>query len=104
MLKCTDLTIETSESRMKKRTPVLIGATVTISKSFRKYLSNTPRKHKVKKKLQTTVILGTAHIRRKVLMQQYKTCNTGNNIIRTINRNCKISAVLYQTHNCKCPE
>jgi hypothetical protein len=44
----------------KKVTPELIEATVTISKAFRKYLSNTPGKHKVKK-LQTTVILAIAH-------------------------------------------
>ena len=47
--------------------PVTIGATGTISKSFRKYVSNIPGKHEVKE-LQKTVILGTAHILRKVLM------------------------------------
>jgi hypothetical protein len=47
--------------------PVIIGATGTISKSFRKYLSNVPGIHEVKE-LQKTVILGTAHILRKVLM------------------------------------
>jgi hypothetical protein len=47
--------------------PVIIGATGTISKSFRKYLSNVPGIHEVKE-LQTTAILGTAHILRKVLM------------------------------------
>ena len=47
--------------------PVIIGATGSISKSFRKYLSNIPGKHEVKE-LQKTVILGTAHILRKVLM------------------------------------
>ena len=47
--------------------PVTIGATGTISKSFRKYVSNIPRKHEVKE-LQKTAILGTAHILRKVLM------------------------------------
>jgi len=87
----------------KKVTQVLIGATVNISESSRKYLSNTPGKHKVKK-LQTTVILGIAHISRKVLKQQYNTCNIGNNITCTINRNCKICSVLYQIHNCKCHE
>jgi len=46
---------------------VIIGATGTISKSFRKYVSNIPRKHEVKE-LQKAAILGTAHIRRKVLM------------------------------------
>jgi hypothetical protein len=47
--------------------PVIIGATETISKSFRKYLSNVPGKHEVKE-LQKTAILGTAHTQRKVLM------------------------------------
>jgi hypothetical protein len=48
-------------------TPVIIGATGTISKSFRKYLSSIPGKHDIKE-LQKTAILGTAHILRKVLM------------------------------------
>ena len=47
--------------------PVIIGATGTISKSFRKYVSNIPGKYEVKE-LQKTAILGTAHILRKVLM------------------------------------
>jgi len=46
--------------------PVIIGATGTISKSFRKYLSNIPGNHEVKE-LQKITILGTAHILRKVL-------------------------------------
>jgi len=47
--------------------PVIIGATGTNSKSFRKYVSNMPGKHEVKE-LQKRAILGTAHILRKVLM------------------------------------
>ena len=47
--------------------PVIMGATGAISKSFRKYVSNTPGKHEVKE-LQKTAILGTAHTLRKVLM------------------------------------
>jgi len=47
--------------------PVIIGATGTISKSFRKYVSNIPGKHEIKE-LKKTAILGTAHILRKVLM------------------------------------
>jgi len=47
--------------------PVIIGATGTISKSFRKYVSNIPGKYEVKE-LQKTAILGTAHTLRKVLM------------------------------------
>jgi len=46
--------------------PVIIGATGTISKSFRKYVSNIPGNHEVKE-LQETTILGTAHVLRKVL-------------------------------------
>jgi hypothetical protein len=46
--------------------PVTIGATGTISKSFRKYVSTIPGTHEVKK-LQKTTILGTAHILWKVL-------------------------------------
>jgi hypothetical protein len=47
--------------------PVITGATGTISKSFRKYLSNIPGKHEIKE-LQKTAILGTAHTLWKVLM------------------------------------
>jgi cell fate (sporulation/competence/biofilm development) regulator YmcA (YheA/YmcA/DUF963 family) len=52
---------------------IIIGATGTISKPFRKYLSNIPENHEVKelqktaKELQKTAILGTAHILRNVL-------------------------------------
>jgi hypothetical protein len=46
--------------------PVIIGATWSNSKSFRKYVSNISGNHEVKE-LQKTVILGTAHIFRKVL-------------------------------------
>jgi hypothetical protein len=42
--------------------PVIIGATGTISKPFRKYVSDIPGNHDVKE-LQKTAILGTAHIR-----------------------------------------
>jgi hypothetical protein len=50
-----------------KVTPVIRGATGTISKSFRKYLSSVPGKHDIKE-LQKTAILGTAHTLREVLM------------------------------------
>jgi hypothetical protein len=46
--------------------PVTIGASGTISKSFRKYISNIPGNNEVKE-LQKTATLGTAHILRKVL-------------------------------------
>jgi len=47
--------------------PVIIGATGTISKSFRKYMSNITGNHEVKE-FQETATFGTAHILRKVLM------------------------------------
>ena len=67
--KYKDLTIEIQRmwNVKTKVLPVIIGATGTISKSFRKYVSKIPGKHEVKE-LQKTAILGTAHILRKVLM------------------------------------
>jgi len=69
ILKYKDLTIEIQRmwNVKTKVIPVIIGATRTIAKSFRKYVSNIPGKLEVKE-LQKTAILGTAHILRKVLM------------------------------------
>ena len=69
ILKYKELTIEIQRmwNIKTKVIPVIIGATGTISKTFRKYVSNIPGKHEVKE-LQKTTILGTAHILRKVLM------------------------------------
>jgi hypothetical protein len=69
IIKYKDLTIEIQRmwNVKTKVTPVIIGATGTISKSFRKYMNNIPGKREVKE-LQKTAILGTAHILRKVLM------------------------------------
>ena len=69
ILKYKDLTIEIEHmwNVKTKVIPVIIGATGTISKSFRKYVSNIPGKHEVEA-VQKTAILGTAHILRKVLM------------------------------------
>ena len=69
ILKYKDLTIEIQRmcGVKTKVIPVIIGATGTISKTFRKYASNIPGNHEAKE-LQKTAILGTAHILRKVLM------------------------------------
>ena len=69
ILKLKDLTIEIQRMwNLKGRViAAIIGATGTISKLFRQYLSNTPGKHEIKE-LQTPAILGTAHTLRKVLM------------------------------------
>jgi hypothetical protein len=68
ILKYKDLTIEIQRmwNVKKKVIPVIIGATGTISKSFRKYVSNIPGKRDVGE-LKKTAILGTAHILREVL-------------------------------------
>jgi hypothetical protein len=73
ILKYTDCNIEIHRMWNIKTNviPVIIGATGTISKSFRKYLSKIPGKHEIKE-LQETAILGTAHTLRKVMMQKYK--------------------------------
>jgi len=49
---------------------IIIGATGTISKSFRKCVTKIPGSHEAKE-LQKTAIKGTAHILRKVLMYKY---------------------------------
>jgi len=73
---------------------VIIVANGTISKSFRKYLSNITGKHEVKE-LQKTAILGTAHMLRKVLMLKYNRFNSGTNNISIMNSNNRIAATLY---------
>ena len=67
-LKYKDLTIEIQRMWNVKTKVILviIGATGTISKPFRKYVNNIPGNHEVKE-IQKTAILGTAHILRKVL-------------------------------------
>jgi len=69
ILKYEDVTIGMQRmwNVITKVIPVIVGATGTISKSFRKYMSNIPGKHEVKEH-QKTAILGTAHILRKVLI------------------------------------
>jgi len=69
IIKYKDLTIEIQRmwNVKTKVIAVIIGATGTISKLFRKYVSNIPGKHEVKE-LQKTALLDTAHILREVLM------------------------------------
>jgi hypothetical protein len=69
ILKYKDLIIEIQGmwNVKTKVAPVIIGATGTISKSFRRYLSSVPGQHDIKE-LQKTAILGTAHTLREVLM------------------------------------
>jgi hypothetical protein len=73
---------------------VIIGDTGTITKSFRKYLSNKPGIQEVKE-LQKTAILDTAHILWKVLMYKCNRFNTGASNICSMNRNNRMAATLY---------
>jgi hypothetical protein len=68
ILKYEDLAIEIQRMwNVKSRViPVIIGATGTVSKSFRKHVSSIPGNHEVREQ-QKTAILGTANILRKVL-------------------------------------
>jgi hypothetical protein len=68
ILKYKDLTTEIQRVwNVKTRViPVIIGATGTTLKSFRKYVSNIPGNHEVGE-LQKTATLGTARVIRKVL-------------------------------------
>ena len=74
--------------------PVITEATGTISKPFRKYMSNIPGKYEVKE-LRKTAILGNAHTLQKVLMYRYNRFNTETNDVSTMNSNNRISATLY---------
>ena len=62
ILKYKGLTIETQRmlNVKAKVIPVIIGASGTISKSLRQYLSNIPGKYKIKE-LQKTATLCTGH-------------------------------------------
>jgi len=74
-----------------KAIPVIIGATGTISKSFRKYVSKIPGNHEVKE-LQKTAIVGTAPILREVLTYRYNGVNAGTSNMNTMNSNTRIAA------------
>jgi hypothetical protein len=96
ILKYKDLTTEIQRMWNVKTgmIPVIIRATGTISKSFRKYVKLIPGKHEVKE-LQKTAILGTAHILRKVLTSNYNRVKAGSSVIGTINSNNRIAATMY---------
>jgi hypothetical protein len=81
ILKHKDLIIEIQRvwNMQAKVIPVITGATGTISKSHRKYLSDIPRKLKLRN-YKKTAILGTAYVLRERLMLNYKTVHKRNNM------------------------
>jgi len=74
ILKYADLTTEKQHmwNIKTKVIPVIIGATETISNSFRKYLNNIAGKHNIKE-LQYTTISGTVNMLWTVLLYKYRT-------------------------------
>ena len=80
--------------KCKKKCDAIIWTIVTVSKSFRKYLSNILGKHKMKE-IQKTSILGTENMFWKALMPNYKRFINGNSVICTTNSNYRIAATLY---------
>jgi hypothetical protein len=73
--------------------PVIIGATGTIPKLFRKYPIGMMGKHI--RELQKAAILDIAHLLRKVLMTKYTTFSMGNNITCSIHCLYKMAATLH---------
>jgi len=112
ILKYKGLTIEIQRMWNVKAQviPVITGASGSISKSLRRYLSNIPGKHDVKER-QTTAIQGTAHMLCKVLMWKYRANVTGKitlHVAQTVNTEqlqhyVKKKQGLFQVHNCKYP-
>jgi hypothetical protein len=78
---------------------VIVGATGTISKSFRKYMS-TITGNREGKELQKTSILGTAHILRKVLMYKHIRTDAGASDMGAIKSSGRIAATLYFLGKC----
>jgi hypothetical protein len=69
------IVIKYMQNLNKKSIPVIIQVIRTSSKSFRKYLNNTPGKRNPKE-LQKTSILDTAHLLWKALMKVQKFYHT----------------------------
>jgi hypothetical protein len=81
---------------------VIIGATGTILKAFRKYLSNTPGKHSIKE-LRKSAILGTAHTHTHTYTNTHThththTADTINSLNAELNLICHLLAFLGAHH------
>jgi hypothetical protein len=72
---------------------VIIGASGTISKSLRKYVSTITPNHEVRE-LQKTAMLDTAHRLRKVLMLKYVRANETPTDMGTINSSDRMAVTL----------
>ena len=86
IVKYKELTIE-----IQRMWNVKIGATGTISKSFRKYASNIPENHEVKELQKTAIIRYCTHTSESA-MQRYNGVNAGTSDMSTMNSNTRIAA------------
>ena len=82
-----------------KLIPVIIGATGTISKSLRQFLSNVPGKHEIKV-LRKTAILCTAHTLTagSATVKVPSIFNMGNNMTCSTDCKYRTAATLYMYH------
>jgi hypothetical protein len=97
ILKYKDLTKEIQRMwNVKTRViPVIIGATRTISKSFRKYVSTIPGNHDIRE-LQTNCHIGhCAHTSESANVKVHCRVNTRTSDIGTIHRSDRMAATLY---------
>ena len=76
--------------------PVIIVATRTISKSYRKYLSNVPGKYEIKELQKTENCTHTSEGSN----TKVKRSNIENSVIYTMNSNYRIAATLYYLLTC----
>jgi len=73
---------------------LMVGTTESITKSFRKYPSNTLGKYCLLG-LQHTALLDTAHVPGEVVMHKNKTFIVGNNITCTAGCSHRIAVLVY---------
>ena len=109
ILKYNDFTIEIQCMWIVKVIPVIMGATGTISKSFRHYLSNILGMHE-NKALPKTAILGTAaHSLARTNIKVQNILSKRNNIACSTNCKYRTAATQYtlktwfQVYNCRYP-
>jgi hypothetical protein len=73
---------------------LMVRTTESITKSFRKYLSNTLGKYNIMG-LQNTAVLDTAHVPGEVAMHKHKMFIAGNHITCSVDCSHRIAVLLY---------
>jgi hypothetical protein len=95
--KCKDLTIEIQSMwNVKARViTVIIGATGTISKSLRQYLSNIPGKHEIKEVRKTAILGHCTHTAGSVNVKVQNIFNGRHNVTCSTDCKYRTAATLY---------